>query len=328
MKVIDSEKYLGMILAANTTDSIHETVKKRVGFANQSVFEIRSVVDDARAEAVGRLSVGFTIWETAVIPALLHASEVWINLSKKSLKLLDKVQLKYLRLVTGVGTGCPKPVLFYHTGTLSMFHRILKRKIMFLHHVANLPLGCLARSVYDKQCLLNLGLVREMAPFLQEFGIENIQSYSKYQFQKLIKTKIWNRNKLQLLDQSRKYKKISPEILSQEEFGVHKYFRTLTVSQSRLRFRLHARMTPRVAMCFKSDRRFMEMGYQCLGCREAGEPVSQETRDTEEHIARCIYYADLREDLDLDSDVGLVTYFQRVISKRADTEKYVEENEF
>ena len=190
VKVVDKEKYLGMILASNNSESIYETVKRRVGVANHSVFEIRAVVDDARAEAVGRLSVGFTIWETAVIPALLHSSEVWTNINKKTLKLLDKVQIKYLRLVTGVGTGCPKPILYYHTGTLDMFHRILKRKLLFLYHVATLPLGCLARSLYDKQCQLNLGLVKELAPYLQEFGCENLQLYSKYQFRALIKKKI------------------------------------------------------------------------------------------------------------------------------------------
>ena len=224
MKTVDSEKYLGQILSANIPDSIHETVKRRVGVANHSVFEIRAVVDDARAEAVGRLSVGFTIWETAVIPALLHSAEVWVNISEKSIKLLEKVQLKYLRLVTGVGTGCPKPILYYHTGTLSMFHRILMRKLLFMHHVATLPLSCLARSVYDTQCQLNQGLVRELAPFLQEFGIANIQMYSKGQFRKMIRGKIWNRNKCQLLEEASKYKKISPDLLAREEFGVHEYF--------------------------------------------------------------------------------------------------------
>ena len=328
MKIVEKEKYLGQIMAPDIADSIHETVKRRVGVANHSVFEIRAVVDDTRAEAVGRLSVGFTIWETAVIPALLHSSEVWVNMRKKTLKLLDKIQLKYLRLVTGVGTGCPKPILFYHTGTLSMFNRILMRKILFLHHVATLPLGCIGRSVYDTQCKLNQGLVKELAPYLQEFQIENIQSYSKFQIRRLVKMKISDRNECELLFQAGKYKKISHELLAQKKFGVHDYFRTLTVSQSRLRFRLYSRMTPRVAMNYKSDRRFMEMGYQCLGCREAGEPVREETRDTEEHITRCKYYADLREDLDLDTDVGIVSYFQRVISKRADTEKYSEENDF
>ena len=113
-------------------------------------------------------------------------------------------------------------------------------------------------------------------------------------------------------------------MLAQEDFGIHSYFKRLTVSQSRLRFRLYARLTPRVAMCYKADRRYREMGYQCVACREAGEPISQETQDTEEHIISCRFYSDLREDINLESHSGIVKYFQRVISRRSETEKYVE----
>ena len=327
MKISDGEKYLGEILTESLSGSVHETVKKRVGMANLSVFEIKAVVDDARAEAVGRLTVGFTIWETAVIPSLLHGAEVWTEISKKTLKMLEKIQLKYLRLVTGVGTGCPKPILYYHTGTLSMSYRIVLRKILFLHHVATLPLGSLARDTYETMREHNhRGLVSECEPILQEFNIHNIQAYSKHIFKKLVKAKILNKYKSELLEAATKYKKITPELLSKDEFGVNSYFKMLTVSQSRLRFRLYARMTPRVAMCHKSDKRYREIGYQCVACREAGEPVSQETQDTEEHLITCRFYSDLREDIDLETDLGIVKYFQRVISRRTETEKYVEDN--
>ena len=176
--------------------------------ANLSVFEIKAVVDDARAEAVGRLTVGFTIWETAVIPSLLHSAEVWTEMGNKSLKMLEKIQLKYLRLVTGVGTGCPKPILYYHTGTMSMKNRIWLRKILFLHHVATLPLGCLARDTYETMRKHNhRGLVSECEPILRELEIHDIQSYSKHNFKKIVKAKFLLRNKLELLKDAEKYKK-------------------------------------------------------------------------------------------------------------------------
>ena len=110
-----------------------------------------------------------------------------------------------------------------------------------------------------------------------------------------------------------------------EEFGIHDYFKTLSVAQSRLRFRIFARMTHRVAMCFKSDPKYIMTEHQCIACRAAGEEVS-ETKDTEEHIVTCKYYLELREDLDLETDPGIVTYFQRVISRRARTDKFTEED--
>ena len=329
MQVVESDHYLGDQLSKNLTESVHQTVKRRVGLASQSVYEIRAVVDDARAEAVGRLTVGFTIWETSVISMLLHNSEVWTEVGRKTIKLLDQLQLKYLRLVTGVGTGCPIPILLYHTGTLSMSNRILLRKILFCFHLATLPPGTLARDTFDMMVQNDhVGHWKEIEPLLRDFGLGPIQSYSKYQFRKIVKAKIIQKQKQELLKMSEKYKKIRPEDLGQVEFEVQDYFKTLTVSQSRLRFRLFARMTPRVAMCWKGVRMYREREYQCLAHREAGEAVTEENRDTEEHVLNCPYYAHMASDLALDTHQGIVTYFQRVISSRAELEKYIDENEY
>ena len=138
------------------------------------------------------------------------------------------------------------------------------------------------------------------------------------QFKKLVKNLIHQRKKEELLEKAKRYKKISRESLAQEDFGVHLYFKTLSVSQARLRLKLHARMTPRVAACFPSDCRFKEQQLQCLACSQAGIAASLESTDTEEHIMSCSFYADLRDDLDLETDMGLVTFFQRVIERRAE----------
>ena len=72
---------------------------------------------------------------------------------------------------------------------------------------------------------------------------------------------------------------------------------------------------------------YREREYQCLAHREAGEPVTEDNRDDEEHILTCKYYAHMASDLSLDTHIGIVTYFQRVISSRAELEKYIDENE-
>ena len=200
MQVVESDRYLGDQLSKNLSESVYETVKKRVALANQSVYEIRAVVDDARADALGRLTVGFTIWETSIISMLLANSEVWTEIGKKTIKMLDRLQLKYLRLVTGVGTGCPIPILLYHTGTLSMTNRIMLRKIMFCFHVATLPPSTLAREVYDTMVQHNhVGLWREVEPVLRELNLGPLESYSKYQFRKIVKLKIHQKQKHELL---------------------------------------------------------------------------------------------------------------------------------
>ena len=131
---------------------------------------------------IGGLSAGIDIWEMAVIPMLLNNAETWQDISAKTLATLEKLQLKFLRCLLGVGTGCPIPLLYSETGVILMEHRILQRKLMFIHHVANSGEKSLAREVMTMQADLNLpGIYEECKAFLVRFGLENLAKVSKFQ---------------------------------------------------------------------------------------------------------------------------------------------------
>ena len=134
MSKVASVKYLGDWLSENgLADSVEMTVEKRKGLVSKSIYDIRSVIDDCRSNMIGGLSAGIDIWEMAVIPMLLNNAETWQDISAKKLATLEKLQLKFLRCLLGVGTGCPIPLLYSETGVLLMEHRILQRKLMFIH---------------------------------------------------------------------------------------------------------------------------------------------------------------------------------------------------
>ena len=106
MKLVDSEKYLGEILSVNLAESVYATVKKRIGIAAHIAFEAQNIIDDARAEVVGGLTVAFTIFEMAIVPMILANAEMWgEEMNKRTLKQLDKFQLRYIRIVTEMGKG-------------------------------------------------------------------------------------------------------------------------------------------------------------------------------------------------------------------------------
>ena len=167
-------------VSSSLAQSVQVTVNKRIGIANHSVYEIRSLIDDKRTDAIGGLSLAFLVWEMAVIPSLIHNAETWIGVSKKTLNELEKLQLKHLRVSMAVGTGCPTPLLYAHTGTLTMANRVIMKKLLFLYHVASLPEGTLARDLYEQQLKHQDGvpsLVTETEPYLREFGINDIRTY-------------------------------------------------------------------------------------------------------------------------------------------------------
>ena len=341
MKNSNAEKYLGSILSTNMSSSVLETIKKRIPLANKAIYEIRYVLDDKRVNTIGGMTLGFDIFETCIIPFLLHNAETFVGISSKALKLLDKVSLRYLRLVLSVGTGCPIPILFTETNTLLMSNRIWLSKLRFIRHVLTLPVGSLARDIAEKQIVHRIGLIQEVEPLLIEMGISeinSIQHYSKYQWRNMTRKFIFNKNHSDLVSMCEKknYSKINTEAIRNKPIKVSEYFRDLSVDDSRLKFKLLSRMTPSVASNWSSSKKFRERGLLCVGCsppssvtavtgsETQAQPPTTGTgsRDSESHIEICDAYSDLRNFKSLQGagDKVILDFFRKVIERRAQQE--------
>ena len=108
-----------------------------------------------------------------------------------------------------------------------------------------------------------------------------------------------------------KYKKIKADDYKSESCQIQSYMKTLNIKDARMRFKIRAQMTPTVQMNFMSDPVFTENLWSCQGC-----PGTDACRDTQTHILTCEGYSDLRINKNLDSDKGLVDYFDAVIRRR------------
>ena len=86
--------------------------------------------------------------------------------------------------------------------------------------------------------------------------------------------------------------------------------------ESCLRFKIVAKMTPKVADNFHNDWFFKSINYRCVGCLQEGRGLSDASLETEQHITKCDAYSDLREHLDLNNTADFVGYFQAVIRRR------------
>ena len=173
MKQEEQAKYLGDYLShLGLGESVAATVNKRKGMVTLSIFEIRTVIEDCRSQVCGGLTAGLDIWEMAVIPRLLNNAESWADVSATTIQELEKLQLKFYRCLMAVGSGCPIPSLYWETGGLMMKWRIIEKKLLFLHHVATLPEGSLAKEILDVQTNLSLpGLAQECQEWLISFNI-------------------------------------------------------------------------------------------------------------------------------------------------------------
>ena len=206
-----SIKYLGdHISAEGLAESVKVTVNKRFGLANRAISDIRAVIDDCRSHVCGGIVTGLTIWESAVLPGLLYNAECWINISNGVLQQLEQLQLRFYRSLLAVGSGCPIPMLYWDTGGLQMKYCVLKKKLLFLHHLATLPDDSLAKECFELQRQQRLpGLYLECEDTLKKNGLLNLSDFTKFQWKNRVRKLCHKLNQEELLDKMKSYKKLT-----------------------------------------------------------------------------------------------------------------------
>ena len=224
--------------------------------------------------------------------------------------------------------NCPLPCLYWMTGTKLISNEILQRKILFLYHVATLPWGALARDFHDVQREHDLGLVAEVQPVLQEWNLNNIECYSKAQFKKILKNLIYEKNRKEILDWMRGYKKISLDKCKNKPHKMQDYFKKLNVQESRMKFRIDCFLVPTIRLNFKSNKKYKAEKWLCPDCtpecvtKSSGPPGDLSSpslnlyADSQEHAYVCLGNSDLRQGRDLDDTRDLVTFFSELVDRR------------
>ena len=87
----------------------------------------------------------------AVLPYLFNNSECWLEIPKKAIKLLDSLQSFFFISLFETSKGCPKPAYFWDTGSLLTTNIIMKKKLLFFHHLVQLPENSLAEEIFTIQ---------------------------------------------------------------------------------------------------------------------------------------------------------------------------------
>ena len=267
----------------------------------------------------------------------------WDPIPKKTLKSLNKFTITYLRVALGLGKkgGCRLPSLYWQTGTMLPENYILYQKLLFLHHLATLPNGSLAKDFYLAQKLKKYpGIVTHCEDFLNQWNISNVELFTKYQWKKVIRDKIYHKNRDQILNWCKSYKKLDYNKLSLEKFEMKSYFKTMNISKSRLFFKVQSLITPTVRINFKSDKKFKSQKWICTDCMEENidncinnitqkDDVVQTNissheyfgfTDSQEHLMlQCRANEDLRMGKDvMGNNKDCVTFFQQLIQRRLD----------
>ena len=209
-----------------------------------------------------------------------------------------------------------------------MENLVLEKKLNFVRHLANLPEGEIARTVFDIQVEQNLGLYKELEDHLTSLDFNNIQSVSKSKFRKSVRKYIFDKNKSELLNKVKGYKKLNFSELSQETFERKSYFFNLSLENARMRFRAASKLVPTILMNFPSKYRRVGRSLTCPTCstpRPSTSPARNESGEenksfnplhSQSHILTdCAAVSDLRDECDPEDDESLAVFFRKVVAR-------------
>ena len=156
-------------------------------------------------------------------------------------------------------------------------------------------------------------------------NFEQTKYLSKWKFKKLVRDYTRNLCKQELLEDSRKYKKLRYETLALEDFRKKDYFNELNIGQVRDRLRLRAEMFGDFRGSFPTKYRRRGESLKCSLCmnmlNSSGSlnVTSEENIETQTHfLDLCPLVSDLKDQYYTSSDLGLIAFFLSVMQRRAD----------
>ena len=128
---------------------------------------------------------------------------------------------------------------------------------------------------------------------------------------------IKEKQRRELLNDVKNYKKLNHQEMSKETFEQKPFLRSLSLENSRMKYKVISNVIPTVRSHF--SRKYRPRSLTCPGCTPTHVPNNQEVpKDTTEHILlTCDAYSDLKdEEFDHNNDRMLAEFFRKVVQRR------------
>ena len=305
------DRYLGQILHTDgVRASVEATIAEREGKLKGTVFEVKSIIEDFKMQALGGMMAAWELWEKAMVPSLLSGAGTWVGATDNEYSRCDKLQELFWRVMLEVPESCPRIALRAETRMIGMKYRVWQYKLLLIKRIKGLSLNTLSRQILEEQQANQWpGLSAEVRTICSELGIPDLNSHDmpSSHIKKAI-LEHHDRNMLEEIAKSKKMMKHKSEDFSQ----VQEYMHGKVLSNCRMAFRIRCEMVNDIKGNFKS--KFKRMGgEEALKCDDCLSDQIQ----TQSHCLVCPHWAELRKGLEMDNIGGVVTFFQRLLLERS-----------
>ena len=185
-----NDKYVGDIISSDgsNSDKVKERCDKGFGIIN----DIISILEELPLGPF-HIPTGLKLREAMLLNGLIFNSESWHNLTEDEIKKLSLIDEQLLRKILKAPAKTCKEALFLETGCQPIRYQIMKRRLMYQHHILRRPKNELISKVYFAQKFKPskgdfVKLVEEDRKSLKiELSENQISCLSKYKYNKIVK---------------------------------------------------------------------------------------------------------------------------------------------
>ena len=243
---------------------------------------------------VEELTLGDFFFEGAMIlraslflSSLISNSEAWVNLTKKNVTDLEKVDEQLLRKILSAHSKTPTELLYLELGAIPVRFTLMSRRINYLWYLMHDKEGSLLKTFFEAQCEEPVKgdwvstVKQDLADLNIKMSFEEITNISKEAFKKLVKEKV-NKSALDYL-QNLQLSHSKSENLSYDDLGLQGYLKSgtsnMTIKEKLFCFAARSRMID--VRCNKLH------GQSQLKCR-----LGCDKKETQNHLLDCVALAD------------------------------------
>ena len=262
----ESDRYLGQILHTNgVRASCEATITDREGKIKGATFEVQSIVEDFKMQAIGGMMTAWELWEKAMIPSLLSGAGTWTGITSAEVDKLDWLQDFYWRVILRVPESCPRIALRAETRMIGMKHRIWQYKLSLIKRIKAQSTDTLSRKILEEQITHDWpGLSQEVADICEQLNIPDIRHQDSKDG--CFKNAIFEHHYLELKEKIAGSKKMMKH--QNDDFrNVQGYMKEKSIEKSRTSFKIRCEMIPEIKGNFK-DRNRRKGGEEALKCQE------------------------------------------------------------
>ena len=276
LNYVDSMKYLGDII--QNTGKIDELIKERKNHIAGITAELVTIM--AQINSPQEIHDTIRYVRGIIIPKLLANSETWNNISNKNIEDLETTQSKAIKRLLRIPYTTPSKGLLNELGLLSIENEIIKKKIIYLHHILTgknqILLNVLMEQLKIPGNTWIENCFQEMKKIEITTDLDEIRSMSKYKIKKIVKKKMWEKQKKELINfmiESKKCSKLKINVGNPK-----KYISELSSHDAKTILMARLKMTN-----LKSNFKNLYTGkIKCTYCKEQDETL--------QHIIECPRY--------------------------------------